>query len=214
MCDQRDGIRAGNRGQVGAARGWRDVGGVAARLVFSKVITMTVPELLSLTLEFFSSISRTSIGPLRWCSLRIQESSFAGAPGWARGWILSNACLALPVVVMPVRVTLGKGAAGGDSTFGAGRGRRPKRFRSEIRWYGFVAGVLLAEAVVYTNKLLMTQVAATRGQIRIAALLLFTLTVWNWRRGGSHAAPPHPSMAQARRGDPCAPALLAPKRLA
>jgi hypothetical protein len=48
---------------------------------FSNVISITVPELSTLTIAVFSLICRTSIVPSRWPSDRMQDCSLAGCGG-------------------------------------------------------------------------------------------------------------------------------------
>ena len=110
-----------------------------------------VPELLTLTLPSVSSIATTSIGPSRWPTLRIQDTSLAGSGGRAGKFTFSNAIFWASMVVMPTGVTFGiiAGAAGGACE---GGGRRRKTLLPAITPYGLPAASMTSSAAVRLNK--------------------------------------------------------------
>jgi hypothetical protein len=73
---------------------------------------MTVPELFTLTLPSFSSISNTSIGPAGWPSARTPDHSF-GCPAQIPGIRTFSNTHFLLNVVMPAKTILGKAIGGG-----------------------------------------------------------------------------------------------------
>jgi hypothetical protein len=110
-----------------------------------------VPELLTLTLRTISSIATTSIGPSRWPTLRMQDTSLAGSGGRAGKLTFSNACFLANMVVIPTGVTVGI-MTGGEAASCWSGGRRRKTLLPAITPYGLPAALLTNSAVLRLNK--------------------------------------------------------------